>query len=49
MIWGVYATTMLDFLPGSAIDVYYMGDAPKKEFFIQEGSCYFQDFVLGHR
>jgi hypothetical protein len=49
MIWGVYSTTMLDFLPGSAIDVYYMGDAPKKQFFTREGSFYFQDFVLGPR
>ena len=47
MIWGVYATSMLDFLPGSGIDVYYMGDAPKKDFFLREGIRYFQDLVLG--
>jgi hypothetical protein len=47
MIWGVYSTTMLDFLPGSAIDVYYMGDAPQKDFFLREGIRYFQDFFQG--
>jgi hypothetical protein len=47
MIWGVYTTTMLDFLPGSGIDVYYMGDAPQKDFFLREGLRYFQDIFQG--
>ncbi len=47
MIWGLYATTMLDVLPGSGIDVYYMGDAVKKAFWTRTKSGYFQDFVLG--
>jgi hypothetical protein len=47
MICGLYATTMLDFLPGSGIDVYYMGDAVQKAFFNREKSGYFQDFIQG--
>jgi hypothetical protein len=47
MIWGVYATTWLGFLPGSGLDVYYMGDAVKKAYFTRTGSGYFQDFVQG--
>jgi hypothetical protein len=47
MIWGVYATTMLDLVPGLGMDVYYMGDAVKKDFFIREGFGYFQALNLG--
>jgi hypothetical protein len=47
MIWGVYATTMLDFFPGLGMDVYYMGDAPRESFFRQEKMGYFQDIVQG--
>src|SRR3989442_540898 len=47
MIWGVYATWMLGFLPGSGIDVYYLGDALNKAFFKREKIGYFQDFFQG--
>ena len=47
MIWGVYATTRPGFLPGSGLDVYYMGDAVKKAYFRRTGSGYFQDIVQG--
>jgi hypothetical protein len=43
----VYATTMLGFLPGSGLDVYYMGDSPRKAYFRRTGASYFQDFVQG--
>ncbi len=47
MIWGLYATTMLGFLPGLGLDVYYMADAPKEAYFSRTGTGYFQDFFQG--
>lgn len=46
-VWGVYATTALGFLPGSWLDIYYLGNQVDKEFVEREHSGYFQDFVLG--
>ena len=47
MIWGVYATTALGFLPGSWLDIYYLGNKVDKAFWEREHSGYFQDLVLG--